>query len=201
IPAQLTRTSSRPNCSTPVSTAFWVPPGAVTSVRQNSPASPSSRATCCPRSSLTSATTTRAPCSAYARQIAAPMPLPPPVTTATLSSNLNRATGISPLLILYSCGPIHAPAHHVDQLTAFGQRVQIPQDVANPATEGIAGDSGQMRSHQNVVQRRKGQPAGFALPRFGWVLVPHVDRGASDAVSAKCLEQRLLVDYGARSEE
>src|SRR5262249_3364352 len=32
-------------------------------------------------------------CSAYARQIAAPIPLPPPVATAALPSRLKRATG------------------------------------------------------------------------------------------------------------
>src|SRR5438132_11954729 len=57
-----------------------------------------------------------------------------------------------------------------------------------------------MRSHQNVVQRRKGQPAGFALARLGRVLVPDVDRGASDASSAKRIEQRLLVDHGTTSD-
>src|SRR5437667_10981553 len=94
MPALLTRTSSRPKRSTLASTAACRLARSVTSVRRNKAASPSSWATLRPPSSLRSAITTRAPCSAKARQVAAPMPLPPPVTNATLPSSRYRATAL-----------------------------------------------------------------------------------------------------------
>src|SRR5450755_1022756 len=60
--------------------------------------SPSRAATvAAPASSRTSATTTRAPSSAKRSQHARPMPLPPPVTTATLPSS--RPVNFSPCLL------------------------------------------------------------------------------------------------------
>ena len=41
----------------------------------------------CPKASRRFATTTRTPCAASAKQIALPIPLPPPVTIAVLSFN------------------------------------------------------------------------------------------------------------------
>ena len=99
IPALLTRTSSRPNCSTAASISAWPPSGVDTSLPSATAAPPaatisSTTATAGPTSAPSpsiepprSLTTTEAPRSASRRAWARPMPRPAPVTTATRPSN------------------------------------------------------------------------------------------------------------------
>src|SRR5439155_15162002 len=85
-PALLNRTSAVPKRSNAASASASRSPGSVTSLRTaiaGVPAASSSRASFCAGASSTSASTTRMPCSAHARAMPAPIPLAPPVTTAT----------------------------------------------------------------------------------------------------------------------
>ena len=86
-PALLKRQSSRPQRATAVSTAASTSVSSVTLTCANAPSAPSSRASSCPLSSCMSAITTRAPSTANRRTVAAPIPLAPPVTSATLPSS------------------------------------------------------------------------------------------------------------------
>ena len=85
MPALLKMTSRRPNSDTAMSTAAATAASSVTSVKANRVLSPSSVASCRPRSSCTSAMTTLAPSATNRRTVASPSPLPAPVITATLS--------------------------------------------------------------------------------------------------------------------
>src|SRR5262245_27367852 len=82
-PALLTRMSSRPNCLTAMLIIAAASASRATSARQKAAAVPSSRATSAP-ASRQSTSTMRAPSWTKRRQIAAPNPEAPPVTTATL---------------------------------------------------------------------------------------------------------------------
>ena len=87
-PALLTSTSSRPNASSAVATAASQCASLVTSwctYRQDG--APSASATAEPLSSSTSPSTTRAPSATKCRTCDLPMPLAPPVMSATLPSS------------------------------------------------------------------------------------------------------------------
>src|SRR5215471_8687009 len=91
MPALLTRQSSRPNrvaaCSIIALTSASTP----TSVRTKTADWPSARAASSPRSRRRPAMTTLAPCSTNKLAVCAPMPLVPPVMTATLPSSVSMA--------------------------------------------------------------------------------------------------------------
>ncbi|BAT03080.1 Os07g0663650 [Oryza sativa Japonica Group] len=89
MPALLKTTSRRPCRATARSTAAATCASSVTSQRAYDAASaPSSAATACPRSSCTSARMTLAPFLTNSSAVALPMPLAPPVMTATFPANL-----------------------------------------------------------------------------------------------------------------
>src|SRR5262245_53360411 len=79
-------TSRPPKRSTANATAASTSASTATSVCLYAAFAPSSRANTVPCSSFRSATTTRAPSATNRRQVAAPMPDAPPVTTATFPS-------------------------------------------------------------------------------------------------------------------
>ena len=86
-PALLTRTSTRPNCSTTRLTIAWTPWRSVTSARIAT-APGSACAVSLALASSRSVTTTVAPSAASFPAMALPIPCPPPVTIAILSSSL-----------------------------------------------------------------------------------------------------------------
>uniref|UniRef100_A0A8R7UD13 Uncharacterized protein n=1 Tax=Triticum urartu TaxID=4572 RepID=A0A8R7UD13_TRIUA len=90
-PALLSMTSSRPCAATAAATVASTWASSVTSHRayvQHAPDSAMEAATASPSASWMSAMTTVAPLAAKSRAAASPMPLAPPVTMATLPSNL-----------------------------------------------------------------------------------------------------------------
>src|SRR5437764_6245556 len=118
IPAFEQNKSMGPNLSSVCSTTFTMSASTATSAVSASAAPPSSCATACTASPSRSTTTTpRAPSAAKRLHSARPMPLPPPVTTATLSANSIRT-----LLSADCCGDrglgdratVGAPRHRHD---------------------------------------------------------------------------------------
>ena len=87
MPALLNITSRRPNVDTAVSTARATWSSLVTSVCTNVATEPNAAARAWPGSSWMSAITTRAPSSTKRRTVPSPIPLDPPVMTATLPSS------------------------------------------------------------------------------------------------------------------
>src|SRR5688500_6256885 len=87
-PALLKTTSRRPKRSTAVAMAACTCFSSTTLHATAAAESPSSRASASPTSAWRSAMTTRAPSATNFRTVAAPIPLAPPVTTATLPSSL-----------------------------------------------------------------------------------------------------------------
>src|SRR6185312_9599103 len=98
-PAQLTSTSSRPNSARVVSTRSRHASAVVTSVdtaRARRPKAVTSLAVDSSGSGRRPANTTSAPCCAKTSAVPRPMPVPPPVMTATRPSSENR---------LFTCAP------------------------------------------------------------------------------------------------
>lgn len=97
---------SLPNTSSVRSTRFWscssLPTLHATAMARRPVVSISS-ATCCASSCFISAMTTSAPACASIRALARPMPLPPPVTTATLPVKSNRGAMFMMILRLNDC--------------------------------------------------------------------------------------------------
>src|SRR3954451_4432200 len=93
MPALLNATSSPPKVSTARSKSIRTSLSDVTSTATNSP--PISLAAAAPVASSTSAHTTRAPSDANRRTVASPMPLPAPVTTATLPVSRPDGSGMT----------------------------------------------------------------------------------------------------------
>jgi hypothetical protein len=92
-PALLSITSSRPCAATTRATVASTCASSVTSHRAYAHRSdPTDAATASPSASCTSAITTVAPLDANSRAAASPIPLAPPVTIATLPSNLQSPT-------------------------------------------------------------------------------------------------------------
>ena len=92
-PALLTSTSTRPMRSIAALVSLVTLSGSVTSTGTGHACTPSARNSVATPSisfSLRAATTTAAPAAPSARAIAAPMPRPPPVTTAVFPSSVSR---------------------------------------------------------------------------------------------------------------
>src|SRR5437773_5566897 len=109
MPALLTRMSIRPNSLATASTAASTSAGAETSQHRATASSSAARIAAAARSAASesmSNTATRAPCRANSVAIAAPMPDPAPVTTATLSPRSNIAGARN---ITYFTGKVKDP--------------------------------------------------------------------------------------------
>ena len=139
-PALLNITSSRPQLSMARRIAAWTPSGSDASILSHRALPPSSviaPATAAARVPLKSAITTEAFSRAKRRAVAAPIPEPPAVTTATLSSNLP--------VIIFSPGPIatlvRLVASHAEDAVARGvdRRVQARRQRNTKCIAGIDG--------------------------------------------------------------
>ena len=96
-PALLCSTSSRPNVSIAVRIAFWMLSGSVTTERIAIAPFPANRAVSSPAPASISAIATLAPSRANAIAVARPIPVPPPVISATLPCSLGIGASFSAL--------------------------------------------------------------------------------------------------------
>src|SRR6478752_5089696 len=146
MPALLNAMSIRPKAPSVASYIAATSSSDVTSAWMNRP--PTSSAAAFPVSPSRSATATLAPSPASRRAVASPMPLPPPVTTATRSSRRCMDTVIPGLPSFLGCD---------EDVLGLGERVQRvrPQLAAQPglleaAERGPVADGG-MRVDRQVA--------------------------------------------------
>src|SRR4051794_22495486 len=194
IPALLNATSRPPKVSTARSKSLRTSPSAVTSVATNSP--PTSSAAALPLASSTSAHTIWAPSAPNRRTVASPMPLPAPVTTATLPASRPAGSAMS--------SPRAMSAGRDEHVLGLGERQRCIRSELTAEAGGLEPAERSPVAHRRVGVDGKVSCLDASADADGAADVPRPDRAGQpelgvvrDANGVFLVVERHHRDHGA----
>src|SRR4051812_41492050 len=194
IPALLNATSRPPKVSTARSKSLRTSPSAVTSVATNSP--PTSSAAALPLASSTSAHTIWAPSAPNRRTVASPMPLPAPVTTATLPASRPAGSAMS--------SPRTMSAGRDEHVLGLGERQRRVRSELTAEAGGLEPAERRPVAHRRVGVDGKVSCLDASADADGAADIPRPDRAGQpelgvvrDADGVFLVVERHHRDHGA----